>query len=55
MSVALEMTVDRYKPAFTSNPWHSIYYSLLLHVLATGSCHLQGATNCMDVYNIYWK
>lgn len=44
-----------YTKTFTSNLWHSIFYSLPLHVSATRSCHLQGATNCTDVHNIYCK
>jgi len=44
-----------YTEAHTSSLLHNIYYSLLQHVLATGSDHLQGATNFIDLYNTYCK
>jgi hypothetical protein len=39
----------QYTQTRTSSPLHSIYYSLLLHISATGYGHLQGATSFIDV------
>jgi len=38
----------KHTQTYTSHSLHDIYYSLLLHVSATGYGHLQGATNFID-------
>ena len=53
LMLCIFLVTVQYTEVLTSSLLHHIYYSLLLHVLATECDHLQGATNFIDLYRIY--